>query len=214
MAKIKTNSSTDGHKILLQSERFEQMASEFRSWRMSTFIRQLEKSRKKGKILPFVRGLRLSAHLIYATRELLEGTNMTANWGHLLDNDGNFCSPECDVIIHKNGHIRQWNDTGKPVMDFRFVSMNNALVVISCKSRVRSIDEEYPREMNVYVGRIWLFGECCGPRSGKSLAKKAEKAGYEKFWYLYTWSPKTEATFNRGGWSNFVDEVQKLKDSV
>ena len=200
------------HGELLLCERFEAMVGEFRSWRICDFIRQLEALRSKGRILPFVRGLRLSAQLVYAIRELLEGTELTANWGHLLDKDHKFCSPECDVIIHKKtGHIRKWNGTEQPVMDFRFISAKDTIVVISCKSFVRSIDTEYVEEINHYINRVWLFGECCGPKSHKKLQEKARSAGYEHFWYLYTWSPKTEEIFNRVGWNDFVKKVQELK---
>lgn len=206
------NPSAQGHGRLLLTERFEHMAAEFRAWRMSDFIRQLEASKGRGRVLPFVRGLRLSAHLIYAIRELLEGSDLTANWGHLLDQDQRFCSPECDVIVHKKiGHIRQWNGTKEPVMDFRFVSMAEAVVVISCKSRVRTIDDEYVQQVKKYVSRVWLFGECCGPKSAKRLEDKARQTGYEKFWYLYTWSPKTEENFNHDGWNDFVSELLRLK---
>ena len=206
--------SAVSHGELLLRERFESMAAEFRSWRISDFIRQLEASRKKGRILGFVRGLRLSAQLIYAIRELLIGSGLTASWGHLLDKEQKFCSPECDVIIHKEaGRLRQWNGNIEPVMDFRFVLMTEAVVVVSCKSLIRSadVDGEYAQEMQRYVDRVWLFGECCGPRSAESIAEKALSAGYEHFWYLYTWSPKTEEKLNRTGWQNFVHEVLALK---
>jgi len=208
--------SAIGHGELLLRERFETMAAGFKSWRISAFLRQLNTSKGKGRVLPFVRGLRLSAQLIYAIRELLEGSGLTANWGHLLDQEGNFCSPECDVIVHKTCYTPRWNGTQKPIMDFRFVPMSEARVVISCKSQVKTIDEKYAREVRKYVNRVWLFGECCGPRSAKSLMDKARQLGYEKFWYLYTWSPKREEIsdrdFNREGWNDFVTEVRKLKD--
>jgi hypothetical protein len=210
------DTSVAGHGELLLRERFESMVAEFRSWKMCDFVRQLEASKSKGRVLPFVRGLRLSAQLVYAVRELLEGTELTANWGHLLDREQSFCSPECDVIIHKkNAHIRKWNGTENPIMDFRFVSMIGTVVVISCKSMVRSIDKTYPKLMRNHVRRIWLFGECCGPRSADRLANKAKKAGYERFWHLYKWSPKMEDIEpDREGWNHFVKEVQKLKRFV
>lgn len=205
----------DSHGELLLRERFEHMAAEFRSWRICDFIRQLEASKGKGRVLPFVRGLRLSAQLIYAIRELLVGSGLTASWGHLLDEEQKFCSPECDVIIHKEaGRLRRWNGNIEPVMDFRFVLRTEAVVVVSCKSLIRSgdVDGEYAPEVQKYVDRVWLFGECCGPRSAGSIKEKALSVGYEHFWYLYTWSPKTDEKFNRTGWQNFVQEVLALKD--
>ena len=206
-----SNLTTQGHSRLLLESRFRSMTADFSFWRMDDFIRRLDATKSKGRILPFVRGLRLSAHLIYAIRELLEGTNLTASWGHLLDEEGIFCSPECDIIIHrKDGQLCRWNGNEKPVMDFRFISMKSSLAVVSCKSRLIQIDKTYAKLMRKFVNRVWLFAECCGPRSFKSLEGKAKKAGYQKFWYLYTWSPKMSPNFNDDGWCNFVREVKKL----
>lgn len=207
------NSPVKGHSRLLREEPFNKMVLDFSNWTMSDFIRQLESRKSKGRVLSFIRGLRLSSHLIYAIRDILVGSNLTANWGHLLDKEGILCSPECDIIIHRtDGQISRWNGNEKPVMDFRFISMEHAIVVVSCKSQVKSIDKEYPKSIKKYAKKVWLFGECCGPRSAKALAKKAKKAGYEKFWHLYTWAPKTKADYNKAGWHDFVDEVKKLQN--
>jgi len=201
-----------GHGRLLLETRFRTMMAEFTTWRMNDFIRQLEALKSRGRVLPFVRGLRLSAHLIYATRELLVGSPLTASWGHILDANGVFCSPECDVIIHrKDGQVDRWNGHEDPVMDFRFVSTQGAIAVISCKSQLKTIDSKYPESVKKYVPRVWLFTECCGPRSVKRLANEARQAGYEQFWHLYTWSPKTMPKSNEHGWMNFVQEVQRLQ---
>ncbi len=206
-------SPVQGHARLLLETPFNSMVGEFSNWTMSDFIRQLEARKSKGRVLSFIRGLRLSAQLIYAIRGVLVGSDLTANWGHLLGEDGMLCSPECDIIIHKiGGQIGRWNGNKDPVMDFRFISMAHAIVVISCKSQVKSIDREYPKLIKKYAKKVWLFGECCGPRSTKSLSQKAKLAGYEHFWHLYTWSPKTEADYNKEGWIDFVSKVQKLKE--
>jgi hypothetical protein len=106
---MNAKSSTGHIKRLLYEERLMEMFSTFQNWRMDSFIRDMEAKRQKGRILPFVRGLRLSALLIYAIREMLEGTGLTANWGHLIDDEGHYCSCECDVIIHQKGNkSEQW----------------------------------------------------------------------------------------------------------
>jgi len=188
------------------------MFYEFSYWRMDTFIRQMEKERRTGRILAFVRGLRLSANLIYAIRQILDGTQLTANWGHLLDESDTFCSRECDVIIHRKGQIAIWNGTTQPIMDFRFVDQRNAVAVISCKSLLRSgdIDREYCESMEPFVQKIRLFAECCGPQSVETIRSKALESGYEHFWHLYLWSKQTEARPNSEGWNKFVEEVKKL----
>ena len=201
-----------GYARLLCEQPFRDMYSDFSYWRIDEFIRQLELTRHPGRILPFVRGLRLAAHLIYAIRDILSDTDLEANWGHLLDQKGAHCSPECDVIIHHKGYRRRWNGTEKPIMDFRFIDQQKALAIISCKSYLRSskVDKEYCVSMKPYIDKIWLFAECCGPRSAKSIQKKALDAGYENFWYLYTWSKQTAPKENPEGWNEFVEEVRKL----
>lgn len=207
--------SLAGHMTrLLREEPFMKMFESFQIWRIDPFIRDMEARRQKGRILPFVRGLRLSALLIYEIRQLLKGTGLTANWGHLVDETDTFCSCECDVIIHREvGEIQRWNgDSNEPVMDFRFIEQKSAVAVISCKSYLRSsgIDTEYCKLMKPFVGKIWLFAECCGPRSAKSIQTKALELGYEKFWYLYTWSKQTAPEPNKYGWNEFVEAVRKL----
>lgn len=198
---------------LLCEEPFWRMYGDFTHWRIDPFIRRLEAKKQRGRILPFVRGLRLSAHLIYSVREILEGTGLTADWGHLLDERNNFCSCECDVIIHHEGYIGRWNGREKPIMDFRFIEQQKAIAVISCKSYLRSgdLDKKYCELMKPFVKKIWLFAECCGPRSAESVEKKALRFGYKKFWYLYKWSKQTDPKPNRNGWNKFVKEVRKLK---
>ncbi|MBT9138685.1 MAG: hypothetical protein DDT30_01192 [Dehalococcoidia bacterium] len=198
---------------LLCEDPFWKMYGDFTHWRIDPFIRQLETKKQKGRILPFVRGLRLSAHLIYAIREILSGSGLTANWGHLLDKSNTFCSCECDVIIHHNGHIGRWDGTEKPIMDFRFIEQQKAVAVISCKSYLRSgdIDREYCELMKQFVNKIWLFSECCGPRSAQNIRSRALEYGYEDFWHLYTWSRQTDPEPNKIGWNKFVEEVRKLE---
>lgn len=197
---------------LLYEEHLMNIIADFSNWRIDPFIRQMEAERRRGRVLPFVRGLRLSAKLIYTIREVLEGTGLTANWGHLIDERGTFCSCECDVIIHHGQYIRRWNGSQNPVMDFRFIEHKQAVAVISCKSYIRSsdIDEEYCKLMEPFVKRIWLFAECCGPRSESSIQSKAFRLGYEKFWHLYFWSKKTDPVPNRTGWNEFIKTIKNL----
>jgi hypothetical protein len=199
---------------LLHEERFMQMFGGFSNWRVDSFIRLIEAEKRKGRVLPFVRGLRLSAQLIYLLRELLSGSGLTANWGHLLDSEENFCSCECDVIIHRNGHVGRWDGgTGNPIMDFWFISHEQAVAVISCKSYLKpgDVDEQYCESIKEFVDEVWLFAECCDPKNIGRIRNKAEKCGYEKFWPLYTWNEQEGATPNKEGWVDFVEEVKRLK---
>lgn len=201
-----------GHSAVLYEEYFHRLYSDFSGWRINTFIRDLESSKAKGRILPFVRGLRLSSQLIYVIRDILSDSDITANWGHILDKDGVFCSRECDIILHNKGYIKRWNGTERPIMDFRFIEQEKAIAVISCKSFIRSgdIERDYCSDMKEFVRKIWLFAECCGPRSANSIRSKALSSGYNRFWYLYTWSKKTDMSLNRRDWHDFVNEIKKL----
>jgi hypothetical protein len=214
---MNANTSTGHMTRLLFEEPFWQMFESFQQWRIDSFMREMDAKRQKGRVLPFVRGLRLSAQLIYVIRRILgTGTGLTANWGHLIDPSENFCSCECDVIIHHTGgEIWQWNGNPNPVMDFRFIRHQDAVAVISCKSYLRSgnIDTEYCRLMEPFVKRIWLFAECCGPRSVETIRNKALECGYENFWHLYTWSKQQLPQPNRTGWSQFIQAVRQLPES-
>lgn len=198
---------------LLQEERFMQIFADLTNWRVDPYIRQMAIERRGGQIFPFARGLRLSAQLIYLVRELLSGSGLTANWGHLLDRDLSYCSRECDIIIHKNGHFREWDGNHDPVMNFKFIRCENAVAVISCKSYLRTsdIDIEYCKSLKKFVSKVWLFAECCGPKSIKNIRKKARKYGYNKFWPLYTWAKETGPITYKEGWIDFIHEVEKLK---
>ncbi|MFC1556313.1 hypothetical protein ACFL67_04435, partial [candidate division KSB1 bacterium] len=100
------------------------------------------------------------------------------------------------------------------VMDFKFVEQENVILVISCKSFVRSgnIDSKYCDQMKPFIKRIWLFAECCGPKSASSIQLKAKSYGYNNFWHLYTWNKRIDQyKENEEGWIDFIQEIKKLK---
>lgn len=206
---------TPGHMgTVLREEKFMQMYGEFQDWRMDSFIRQMEAEKRKGRVLPFIRGLRLSAHLIYIARDILHGSDLTASWGHLLDKNEEFCSCECDVIIHKTGHVREWDgERREPVMNFKFIKQENAIAVISCKSHLTlsNIDKEYCKLMRPFVKNVWLFAECCSPDHLEKIVKKAKKHGYKKTWVLYTWKKQESVDAQKKGWLDFVTQVERLR---
>lgn len=194
----------------LYEELFHKIMSQMSVWRIEN---------RYGKssigILRFVSGLRFSALLIYAIREILSGTGLDADWGHLIDRDEHFCSRECDIIIHRNGHCRRWNGDGgdRPIMDFQFIRQRDAVAVISCKSHIKSneVDSDYCQSIRQFVSRVWLFAECCGPRSGNSIRNRARDLGYDNFWYLYSWTrAKGIIEMNTDGWQNFASELRGL----
>lgn len=201
-----------------QQETYNTIRAKLNSYRLDSYIRQLEtkKGKGKGNIFPFARGLRFSALLIYTIRQVLSGTNLTANWGQIIDNDGDTFSNECDIIIHsKNKEEKKWNGdgNGNHIMDFYFINQTDVKAVISCKSYLRSaeIEVDYCNSIKNFCPKIWLFTECCGHRSTISIRKKAVEIGYENFWTLYTWNKKDgsdrEAFDN---WKHFVEQLKAL----
>lgn len=161
-------------------------------------------------MLPFVKGLRLSAQLIYILRNELSETDLQVDWGHLLDSEGESCSPECDVIIHRRGQVDVWNGSNKPVMDFKFVRQDLAAAVVSCKSFAKDVDKGYALKLRPYVKPVFLFAECCAPSRVGTLRTKAKRAGYAAFGYLYTFDEKSgECVKDEKGWLKFLDAVKK-----
>jgi hypothetical protein len=151
--------------------------------------------RYEGDILGFVKGLRLSAGVIYFLRERLSSMNIEVSWGHLLDAAQESCSPECDVIVHSKGHVRKWNGTDNPVMDFKFVEAAKVRAIVSCKSRLTAIDQVYPKALKKFgVKHIFLFAESCEETQLSRLRKTARGAGYRGLWCLYQ-TQKTASSF-------------------
>jgi len=208
-----------GHRELLEQQKFHTIKAGLQEFRLDSFIRTLEskKGKNKGTILPFVRGLRFSSLLIYAIREFLHGSGLTASWGHIVDNEGELCSRECDIIVHREGHIMRWNGDGglHPVMDFRFIEQSEALVVISCKSYLNhksQIEVEYCEDLRNYVDKVWLFAECCPPDKATEIRDKSIEIGYENFWNLYSWDRSQNTVEDSlNDWNDFVQKVKGLK---
>ena len=201
----------------LKLRKISALARELEDWRAEGGTRQAKM--EGGGVFDFVKGLRLAARLIYILKEKLSQYHLDANWGQILDEDGFYLSPECDIIIHREGHFDRWNGEGSDinrVMDFRFVELTKVVAVISCKSYLTSISKKYTnycQKLKPYLkGReFWLFAECIPSGKEKTLDKKARSIGHNRFWYLYTWDEKnSEHNENRPLWEKFVDEVDKM----
>lgn len=197
----------------LLSEKFRAILGELLTWRLDPYISNMAKG--QGRVLPFVRGLRFSVRLMYIVREHL-GNGLRADWGHLLDKDGNQCSKECDIIIHEPPAVARWNgNVTEPAMDFRFVKCSKAVVVISCKATVPPIDKEYVKEMRPFCDKVWLFSERCIAKSQQVVTKirnDSHRTGYEHFWHLYRQSEDMgEPEYDEDDWLEFVAAVSKLR---
>jgi len=150
-------------------------------------MQQMDAQREEGRILGFVKGLRLSSQLAYVVRDILSGEIAEVSWGHLIDESGALCSPECDIIVHRPGFVQRWNGGRDPIMDFRFIECSKALSVISCKSFVKSVDDKYCPALAKYgLQKIILFAECCEEKRLATLRRQAVAEGYGGLYCLYT----------------------------
>jgi len=195
----------------LNLQEFHSLKEELSQWRIDPQIQEMERERPGGIILGFVKGLRLSAKLIYAIREHLSEYELEVDWGHLLTEEGTSCSPECDIIIHLPGHWREWDGHEDKIMDFKFIKCERAIAVISCKSFINAVDREYPRKISPYVDKVLLFAECCEPNAVGRLKRSAVSAGYEGFWYLYACSQTTsQCTVDPEQWEDFLHTLRSI----
>lgn len=196
----------------LSTEGFQGLAAELAGWRQDPSITLMDRKRSKGRILGFVKGLRLSARVAYLIRNILSAGDVEVNWGHLIDDRGKSCSPECDIIIHRRGHFQKWNGSEGPIMDFRFIECRNALGIVSCKSLTRSIDKEYCADFKKYRMRdIFLFAECCNPVSLDRLKRQAKEAGHKGFFYLYTLDKNGIIGTDENVYVKFIEAMQALQ---
>ena len=98
-------------------------------------------------------------------------------------------------------------------MDFKFVDQKATVAVISCKSYLKSIDqdyEDYCRKVQKYVKDVWLFAECCPPSAVNRLREKSREAGYGNFWYLYPWDGERSIQLGENMCFDFLKAVKRL----
>jgi hypothetical protein len=163
-----------------------QLADELQSYSHFPPLFSTGKGQYNGHILGFVKGLRISAKLIYFLRKCLSTEKCNVSWGHVIDQETGDCSPECDVIIHDHGHFDRWNGDEHPIMEFMFVESSAVKAVISCKSEMTNIDLEYPKLMEeLGVNKVFLFAERCSLTNYGVLREKALEAGYSGLWCSY-----------------------------
>jgi hypothetical protein len=195
----------------LYLQEFHSLKQELSQWRVNPQIQEMERESPGGVILGFVKGLRLSARLIYAIREHVSPFGLEVDWGHLLTESGDSCSPECDIIIHLPGFEREWNGHEHGIMNFKFINCREAIAVISCKSFIRAVDRSYCRKLRPYVGKVFLFAECCEPNTVNRLKRSAQSAGYVGFWYLYACNQATSVcTVDENQWLDFLVKLRRI----
>jgi hypothetical protein len=195
---------------VLKVEQLTGLTAELQKLRSNPPLVKRSDGKYEGSILGFVSGLRLSARLIYFLRERLSSTGLDVNWGHLLDHKQDSCSPECDVVVHTKGHVREWNGSKDPIMNFKFIEAQNVRAVVSCKSTVRAIDKAYPKDLEKHgVENIFLFAECCQDAHFSRLRKAARRAGYRGLWCLYLTQEDGSFKTDESMYVAFGDAVHK-----
>jgi hypothetical protein len=196
----------------IEIEDLKTLASRLHMARLSGPVVQRRPGTREGDILGFVKGLRLSAQLVYFIRKRMSHTELEVSWGHLLDKNRASCSPECDIILHKKGYVDKWNGSDHPIMDFRFVHASEARAVVSCKSELGRIDAKYPAGLKKYgIKKVLLFAECCPFRRFDTLRKQAKAAGYAGLWCLYlTKADKTQIQIDDKIHVSFVKVLKSI----
>ncbi len=203
------------------SDRYDKVSRPLLSHRIDPFIREVEarEGNNKGYIMSFVRGLRMSALIIYQLREVLSDTGYSAYWGQIINQDGEYLSNECDIIISKkDAYVKKWNGDGdQNIMDFRFINAEHVKLVISCKSFLTKakIEKEYCENMRRYINNVWLFAECCGPQSIDPIKNTSLEYGYSEFWHLYTWNRISgETKLDENIWRSFEIKIRQVVEEA
>lgn len=170
------------------------------------------KKHKRGDILSFVKGLRLSARLIYILRKKLSDFHVDINWGHIQDDGKRLCSPECDIIIHKGGISDTWNGDNdhRPVMDFHFIQRDSVKAVISCKSMIDSIDDDFALVVRkeFKINNLFIFAEAAQSSHYMKLKASAKKSGYKGLWTLYNVGKNDEIIADENEYLNFLSTIK------
>lgn len=212
MSKAESSILKGRMELRLRTEPFFGLTEELVKWRLDPQIRLMDAKKDKGRILGFVKGLRLSARILYILRTIISSKDLEVSWGHLVDESGESCSPECDIIIHKPGHILEWNGSSNPIMNFKFIEAKNAIAVVSCKSYAKSVDKNYCEGFLKYnLKSIFLMVECCHINAVENLKNNALESGYKGFYYLYAMNDDTgEILRDEKNYIDFIEAIQSL----
>lgn len=199
----------------LAVEQLEGLTAELQKLRDHPPLTRREGGTYEGDILGFVKGLRLSARVIYFLRECLSELDCEVSWGHVLNAEEQSCSPECDIIIHSKGHVREWNGGKHPVMHFKFVRAERVHAVVSCKSQLDSIDRGYPKKLKPYgIKKVFLFAECLRQERLAGLRAAAKKEGYGGLWCLYFTPQGADNSIISRDQNMYVDFAKAIRKAI
>ena len=88
MSKPESKTSKGRMELRLRTEPFLGLTEELVQWRLDPIIRLMETTKDRGRILGFVKGLRLSARILYILRTIVSSQKLEVSWGHLVDDEG------------------------------------------------------------------------------------------------------------------------------
>jgi hypothetical protein len=163
----------------------------------------------------FVKGLILSTNIIdVIDKHLSRSRHIVADWGQIIDEDGNTLSKECDVIIYKNTAFKEINNKS---IRFVLVDKKQTKVVIQVRSSIQSVtadDKKYCKELKKFVPEIWYIAECCWAGSknrADAIKRELKKVGYKHFFYFYRMDEKTlSKTIEYEPFVSFIKLVKKF----
>lgn len=161
----------------------------------------------------FVKGLVLSTNIIEVIDNHIPNGHR-ADWGQVIEPDGNILSRECDIIIYR----------GKPYkliqnkrMRYVLAVKRQTKVVIQVRSGIDSVsrdDKIYSQDLKRMVPKLWYFAECCWAKTKKradDIRRDLRGAGYKQFFYLYRMDPdRLKKTMDYKQFIRFVRLVKNI----
>lgn len=161
----------------------------------------------------FVKGLILSTNIIEVIDDHIPN-GFRADWGQLIDDDGNTLSKECDIIIYEG-------KPHKPIknrcISFVLVNKRQAKIVIQVRSSIQSVTKEakdYCKAVRKFAPEIWFIAECCWAkteRRGSKIEKELKKAGYKHFFYFCRMDDNADRTINHKSFLKFIELIKKIR---
>jgi len=161
----------------------------------------------------FVKGLILSTNIIEVIDKYVPN-GFRADWGQVIDNDGNTLSKECDIIIYKG-------KPHKPIKNrslcFVFVNKTQAKIIIQVRSSIQSVTKEsreYSKAVRKFAPEIWFVAENCWAKSerrGAKIESELKRAGYKHFFYFCRMDDNADRTPNHKSFLRFINLIKKIR---
>jgi hypothetical protein len=161
----------------------------------------------------FVKGLILSTNIIEVIDKYVPN-GFRADWGQVIDNDGNTLSKECDIIIYKGKPHKPIKNRS---LSFVFVKKDQAKIIIQVRSSIQSVTKEsreYSKAVRKFAPEIWFVVENCWAKSegrGKKIERELKKAGYKHFFYFCRMDDNADRTLNHKSFLKFINLIKNIK---